>query len=476
MNAMNASPVGGHKVLGPAAVFGFGTAAALWTAWFVTHVPWVTMPEPARMGVALAVWLGMSVWAGASVGRGRALKVGAASGFISAVVGLLLLGAKVVPPEGAVGVPPPALIVLGFLVTGTVIGAIGGAIGGVLSRGGEAVDWLAWFGVVTVLAAAPLLFIGGLVTTTQSGMAVPDWPRTFGANMFLYPLGSAPVDVFLEHSHRLFGTLIGLMTLVLMVWTWVGERRNWVRWFAVGVFAAVCVQGVLGGARVLANNVHAALVHAVIAQIIFAGLAALAVMLWARPEKLAMAEPFEKDRKLKAFATAALHSTILQLIFGAAYRHMKDQPGGMHALWSHVAFSFIVLVAGALAGFIAAGITARGGLTGLLRQLGRWMLVVLFAQVLLGWVTLFAVMRSRGMGGEAESVGRVLLRTAHQANGAVLLGLVTGLAVLAKMVYRSVRVRQERCLRCGYGREGLPADSPCPECGLAIYESTKAGA
>jgi hypothetical protein len=126
MNASNASPAGGRKVLGPALVFGFGTAAALWTAWFVTHVPWVTMPEPARMGVVLAVWLGMSVWAGKSVGRGLGLKVGAASGLMSALIGLLLLGAKIVPPEGAVGVPPPALMVLGFLATGPVRGGGGG--------------------------------------------------------------------------------------------------------------------------------------------------------------------------------------------------------------------------------------------------------------------------------------------------------------------------------------------------------------
>jgi cytochrome c oxidase assembly protein subunit 15 len=440
MDQQTASRSGIGRVLGPSLVYGFGTAAALWTAWFITHVPWVTLAEPQRMGVVLAVWFGMSVWAGAATGRGLSLKVGALSGLTSALIGLLLLGAKIVPPEGAVGVPPPILMVVGFLATGMAIGTAGGLVGSPLSKG-ERSDWLAWFGVVAVLAAAPLLFIGGLVTTTGSGMAVPDWPRTFGANMFLYPLGSAPVDVFLEHSHRLFGTLVGLTTLVLMVWVWRGEKRAWVRWFATGVFAAVCVQGVLGGARVLANNVHAALVHAVIAQVIFAGLASLAVMLWATPERLAAAESFARDRKIKAMTTAAMHSTILQLIFGAAYRHLKDQPGGMHALWSHVGFSFIVLVAGAMAGFLAAGVPARTGLSGLLRKSGRVTLVVLLLQVLLGWVTLFAVLGTREMG-TAESVGRVLLRTAHQANGALLLGVVTAAAVLAKMIYRAQHPRE----------------------------------
>ena len=67
-----------------------------------------------------------------------------------------------------------------------------------------------------VVAVAPLLFVGGLVTSTNSGMAVPDWPNTFGSNMFLYPLGPrAQPDVYLEHSHRLFGTLVGLATLKL---------------------------------------------------------------------------------------------------------------------------------------------------------------------------------------------------------------------------------------------------------------------
>ena len=73
------------------------------------------------------------------------------------------------------------------------------------------------FAAFVVAATAILIFAGGLVTSTGSGLSVPDWPNTFGTNMFLYPLGPrAAPDVFLEHSHRLFGTLVGLSAIAMV--------------------------------------------------------------------------------------------------------------------------------------------------------------------------------------------------------------------------------------------------------------------
>src|SRR5262249_17734296 len=136
-------------------------------------------------------------------------------------------------------------------------------------------------------SVAPLVFIGGLVTSTNSGMAVPDWPNTYGSNMFLYPLGPrVRPDVFFEHAHRLFGTLVGLTTLVLMVWTLIAERGVGVRRPAIAAFVLVCLQGVLGGIRVRMgsadpeqDNRALAMLHGVLAQLTFGVVVACAVFL-----------------------------------------------------------------------------------------------------------------------------------------------------------------------------------------------------
>src|SRR3954453_2556847 len=83
--------------------------------------------------------------------------------------------------------------------------------------------WPHRLAVVLAAATFPLLWVGGLVTTTKAGMAVPDWPSTYGYNLFLYPWETwlyGPGDLFIEHGHRLFAALVGLLTIVLVVLTW----------------------------------------------------------------------------------------------------------------------------------------------------------------------------------------------------------------------------------------------------------------
>jgi cytochrome c oxidase assembly protein subunit 15 len=405
---------------------------ALWTAWFVTHLPWIAIQEEMRVGILLSVWLVAMLWAGAAGGW----KVGLGAGVISSVLGLLLIGTKLAPKpnEASPDLPPAYLIVLGFLALGAGLGLVGGVVGGMFRGSGKAAtsqDWLHRFGFVTVAAAAPLLFIGGLVTSTNSGMAVPDWPRTYGANMFLYPLGQAGTGIYLEHSHRLFGTLLGAATLVLMIWVLMVEPRRWVRNWAICVFGGVCLQGLLGGLRVVQNSNGMAVVHGVLAQVVLSALVALAVLLWTTPERAALSVPFANPRKARAFATAALHTTLLQLLLGALYRHLRAP----HALWAHIGFAFVVLFAGALGGFAAASVPRDAGpLAKALRRCGGLMVGVVILQFLLGWASL-------GMGGtarEAPNLAAALIRTAHQANGALLLGLTTAAAVLAKVLYRNV--------------------------------------
>jgi cytochrome c oxidase assembly protein subunit 15 len=416
---------------GPSIAYGFLASVLLWVLWFITHVPWVGLPDQVSLPLLLVTWFCLLTFAAVSSERGVQVAIGA--GLISASVGLLLLGSKLTEPGadgGAASVKPSApLLALGFLATGGVLGLVAGLVGRAFRPQGSmapSTDPLRMFAKVCVLATAPLLFIGGLVTSTDSGMAVPDWPNTFGSNMFLYPLTGAAEDIFLEHSHRLFGTLVGLTTLILAVWTLLAEQRRWVRVWAVSIFVFVVVQGVLGGSRVIADSRVMAIFHGVSAQVIFAALVAFATFL---SDDYRNASPLQGGKRTRIFATAALHSTLLQLVLGAVYRHLRSD----HALWTHAGFAMIVLVAAVLAGFSAMGTPTTQGspLTRSIRRCGIWILAIVAIQFTLGWIAFIAGGREQ----KADSILQALIRTAHQANGALLLGFVTAATVTAKRIF-----------------------------------------
>src|SRR2546421_9218234 len=106
--------------------------------------------------------------------------------------------------------------------------------------------WLHRGALLTACATFPLIFMGGLVTSHGAGLAVPDWPNSYGYNMFLFPPRLWVGNIFYEHTHRLMGTAVGMLSIALVIFAW----RSRVRWLAIGVFAAVSVQGILGGLRV----------------------------------------------------------------------------------------------------------------------------------------------------------------------------------------------------------------------------------
>src|SRR5207244_146042 len=112
----------------------------------------------------------------------------------------------------------------------------------------------------------PLLLVGGSVTVYRVGMAVPDWPTTFGINMFLYRFGAASWGVFIEHGHRLYGSAVGMACIVLAAWFALAERRAWMKGLGAFTLLAVIGQGVLGGYRVRHNSTDLAFVHGCTAQ------------------------------------------------------------------------------------------------------------------------------------------------------------------------------------------------------------------
>ena len=137
--------------------------------------------------------------------------------------------------------------------------------------------WLHRFAVITAAATFCLIWVGGLVTSHGVGMAVPDWPTTYGYNMFFFPFSKWVGGIFYEHSHRLVASGVGLLTVTLCVWLWLKEERRWLRWLGVVALAAVVLQGVLGGLRVTQMKDVIGVFHATLAQLFFGLVSAIAL-------------------------------------------------------------------------------------------------------------------------------------------------------------------------------------------------------
>src|SRR3954468_13132506 len=123
--------------------------------------------------------------------------------------------------------------------------------------------------LLTALATFPLIFMGGLVTSHGAGMSVPDWPNSYGYNMFTFPPSKWVGGIFYEHTHRLMGTIVGMLSIALVIATCLLDTRRSVRWLAGAMLGAVIFQGVLGGLRVVWVNLDLAIVHACFAQAVF---------------------------------------------------------------------------------------------------------------------------------------------------------------------------------------------------------------
>jgi heme a synthase len=184
--------------------------------------------------------------------------------------------------------------------------------------------WLHRVAVLTATVALPLIFSGGLVTTKHAGMSVPDWPNSFGYNMFTFPPSRWVGDVLYEHSHRLLASFVGLLSIVLTAVAFAMEARRWVRWLAAGVLATVIVQGVLGGLRVVWVNLNLAMAHGCVAQICFCLAAVLCVVTsrrWFSASSAISGPESAPGRGLIAFAGIAVACVVVQLVIGAVMRH-----------------------------------------------------------------------------------------------------------------------------------------------------------
>src|SRR5437660_10717349 len=103
------------------------------------------------------------------------------------------------------------------------------------------------FATLVAVCTVFLVLAGSLVTSTNSGLSVPDWPTTYGWNMFTFPPSKWVGGILYEHGHRLIASTVGLLTIVLAAWLWIADPRRWMKRLGLAALGAVILQGVLGG-------------------------------------------------------------------------------------------------------------------------------------------------------------------------------------------------------------------------------------
>ncbi|MFI5360880.1 MAG: heme A synthase [Elusimicrobiota bacterium] len=271
------------------------------------------------------------------------------------------------------------------------------------------------FGRFNAAAALLLLVAGGMVTSTNSGMAVPDWPLSYGQWL---PRMSG--GVFYEHGHRMIAASVGFMILLMAFWTQFADSRPGVRRLAWWTLFGVSLQGVLGGVTVwFGLPVAVSAAHATLGQTIFCLLVIMAELVGEGAQAPVAAEPVGKLPLLGAFAVAALWC---QLVAGAIMRH-----GGSGILWHLLGAA----VAASAAGIFGAAALARR--EAILQRPAAALLGLLAVQLMLGLAT--ADFRTEPF--PRINHAMIAAATVHLAVGALLLGTAVLLA------FRLFRLRRE---------------------------------
>lgn len=408
---------------------GFGITVTMWGTGYAGRLPAVLLPA----SILLPLLLGCVFCGGFVLGRSSGLgwRHGAGAGGVAGLLNLLVLGSFLTRDRPQAIVPSALLWIPGSIVLACLLSGAGAAAGRHrFPRSAPQPDWLAVFVWIAAAAAALLLAVGGLVTSTGAGLAVTDWPNSFGYNLFLYPFSRMTGAIYYEHAHRLFGALVGLTTLALAVLLQRTESRSWVRRWAWLALLMVVVQGVLGGLRVTGRftwsssplemrpSLTLAMVHGVLAQLFFATLVALATFessAWKGPAPPLRRSNARTDHVLCAALVAVL---LGQLVLGAVQRHLSQ------LLMLHAAVGLAMVAPLAIhVGFRAWGLNAGQRL---LQRMGLGLVAAVALQVGLG-LAAFAASGVLGGGGLTPGL-TIAVTTAHQGCGAILLALSVSLA------------------------------------------------
>lgn len=184
--------------------------------------------------------------------------------------------------------------------------------------------WLRRFSKFTVFSTLFLIFAGALVKSHEVGLSVPDWPTTYGYNMFTFPIQDMVGGIFYEHSHRLIASFVGLLSIILAVWMGIVEKRIWVKkigYFALGL---VILQGLFGGITVLYFLPTAvSMIHGVIAQLFFLVVILIAFCYSIEYNSEIPNKNSKNHHSILKWSRITLSVIFIQLIFGALMRHMN---------------------------------------------------------------------------------------------------------------------------------------------------------
>ncbi|HOB76418.1 MAG TPA: COX15/CtaA family protein [Phycisphaerae bacterium] len=295
-----------------------------------------------------------------------------------------------------------------------------------VSSGGGRI-WLHRYAWALVGLTLVLILAGGNVTSRDAGLAVPDWPLSFGSvnpDGWMTNMGGQSPGVRDEHGHRLIGATVGLMVIGLVIWLRRVEQRGWVRTMGYVALAAVIVQGVMGGLRVTEKSLALAIVHGCFAQAFLCLTIALAVATSPRfPGGVRFGGVDQpRDQALRFWTAGLVGAIYVQLILGALLRHL----GGTPAVVVHVLGALVVggcLVMAALHVFSRPeSETSLGGWT-----IGLFLLYGF--QILLG-VAAYVLVQSI-VGADSLHLARIYVPTIHVTLGAIVLGMSFGIAFRA---------------------------------------------
>ncbi len=305
--------------------------------------------------------------------------------------------------------------------------------------------------VVTCVVALLPISIGSVVTTLKAGMAFADWPTSDGQNMLLYPWLNdlRNTDKFVEHGHRLAGVLIGLVSIALVVVTFLKEQRRWVRGGAIAILIAVIAQGLLGGMRVRMDAQVLAMTHSITGGVFFTLCVLFAILV-----RTAGRNVEGSDSRISPAAFAAglfLPVAVLgQYFLGGMFRHL----GRM--LHEHVAGAIIVTLLAAVVLFAL----LRSDLPSIQRR-GRWLASALFVQLCLGmgsWVTKLGF-PTLGWVATANSPAQNIVCRLHTVGGMLLLATASAGAMELLVRFRSGQLQE---LKDAFGTSSVTTQKALP--------------
>ena len=419
-----------RKDAGDVLAVGLATTVLMWSAGYIFRMPGDRVPAPLILLALVTILIGggfMGAW------RTRRGPIGGLwVGLISGSLNLLVLGSL-----GRDLTTDQRIVAYEFLwapvsvISAGLLAWLGGFFGAKLNL--DRRQYLHPEGSLTlstVIATLVLIMAGGMVTGLNAGLSVPDWPDSFRFGMFFFPLSHMTGGVFFEHTHRLFGTLVGLATLIQTIYLFRHESRRWVKWTSFTALIMVIIQGLMGGLRVTGHFTLAksrldmdpstplAIAHGAFGQVFFAVLVVLAAVCSPSWTSNIQPKPRLSAQIGRGIAWTLVGVLLVQLTLGAILRHI----GGVLLL--HISVAVVVLLLALFSGARAWGLNPDQPI---LKRIGLALLCVVGLQVLLGVCAVIAL----GGGGPLEHPDMVqaMVTTAHQTAGAVLLAIAVLLAV-----------------------------------------------